>query len=105
MEIINVIEAKEILEDNLGNDDFEFIDVRSPLEHKEGHIRGCRLIPLEELDSYLDSFDKKKKYLLYCRSGGRSSMACQMMEAKGMKTINMQGGIIDWAEEGFEIVR
>ncbi|MCA9459619.1 MAG: rhodanese-like domain-containing protein [Nanoarchaeota archaeon] len=105
MEVVNVIEAKEMLEKNLGKENFEFIDVRSPLEHREAHIEGCRLIPLEEIEAYLDSFDKKKKYLIYCRSGGRSGMACQIMEARGFKTVNMQGGILDWAEEGFELVR
>jgi len=38
---------------------------------------------------------------VYCRSGGRSSSASQIMIEKGFtKVYNLRGGIIAWANSG-----
>ncbi len=103
MEIINVIEAKKLIEQNLHKEDFELIDVRSPLEYKQAHIKGSKLIPLEELDKYIKEFNSKKTYLLYCRTGGRSGFAQKIFANNNLKAINMMGGIVDWIEEGYPI--
>jgi len=103
MEVINVIEGKKLIDKNLKKDNFELIDVRSPMEYKLAHIKGSKLIPLEELESYLESFDKEKTYLIYCRTGGRSGFAQNLFLSKGLNAINMMGGIVDWQEEGFEV--
>jgi rhodanese-related sulfurtransferase len=103
MDVINVIDGKKMIDENLGKDDFELIDVRSPLEYKQGHIRGSKLIPLEELEKYVEDFDDKKTYLLYCRTGGRSGFAQKMLSSKGLIAINMMGGIVDWSEEGYHV--
>ena len=103
MEVINVIEGKKLIDEKLGEKDFELLDVRSPTEHKLAHIKGSRLIPLEEIQNYLNELDKSKTYLIYCRTGGRSGMAAQMFETAGLKAINMMGGITDWVEEDYSI--
>ncbi len=105
MEIVNVIEGKKLINEKLGDKDFELIDVRSPMEYKSIHIKGSKLIPLEEIDKYLDSLEKNKTYLIYCRTGGRSGMAVKLFEEKGLKAINMMGGIMDWIEEEYETVK
>ena len=39
--------------------------------------------------------DKSKIYVVYCRSGGRSSMACKALGKLGFENIvNLAGGII-----------
>ena len=103
MEIINVIEGKKLIDEKLGKKDFELIDVRSPTEHKLAHIKGSKLIPLEEIQNYIKELDKNKTYLIYCRTGGRSGMAAQIFEDNGLKAINMMGGITDWIEEDYPI--
>ena len=104
MDVVNVIEAKKMIDERLGSEDFEFIDVRTPMEYNAGHVDGSRLMPLDEIDQWADSLDENKTYLIMCRSGGRSGMACQFLAQKGVsKTINMMGGILDWEEEGFPI--
>lgn len=73
------------------------------MEYKQGHIKGSRLLPLDEIDQWADTLDKEKVYLINCRSGGRSGMACQVLEGKGYETINVMGGIMDWVEEGYPV--
>jgi rhodanese-related sulfurtransferase len=42
--------------------------------------------------------------VLYCRSGARSYHACNFLGQQGVdNVINLRGGIIAWARQGFEI--
>lgn len=93
---------------NLNVNDFEqgitqpdaiLIDVRTPMEYQEGHIKSAKLIDISDNDfeKQIESLDKSKAYYVYCRSGGRSSHASQIMIEKGFtKVYNLQGGIIAW---------
>lgn len=104
MEIVNVIDGKKLIDEKLGTENFELIDVRSPQEYKQAHIKGAKLLPLEEINQWTDSLDKNKTYLLQCRTGGRSGIAQQMLAAKGFNNvINLMGGIVDWVEEGYDV--
>lgn len=75
------------------------IDVRTPMEYNEGHIKNSKLIDISDRDfeNQLEKLDKSKTYYVYCRSGGRSSSASQIMIEKGFtKVYNLQGGMIAW---------
>lgn len=48
------------------------IDVRTKEEYEESHIKGSINIPYDELD---ESLDKNRIIFVYCKSGGRSSIA------------------------------
>ena len=76
------------------------IDVRTPMEYQEGHIKNSKLIDISDRDfeSQIERLDKNKTYYVYCRSGGRSSSASQIMVEKGFtKVYNLQGGMIAWS--------
>lgn len=103
MQVINTVEGKEMIDSRLGSEDFELIDVRSPLEYKQGHLKDSKLIPLEEIQDNLDYFKQGTTYLIYCRTGGRSGMAAQFLIQNKIIAINMMGGIVDWKEQGFDI--
>lgn len=104
MKTVNVIEGKKLIEENFENDNFQVIDVRSQMEYNSGHIPGSRLLPLDEINQWYDDLDKDKTYLFVCRSGGRSSMACQFLQNNGYtNVINLMGGMIDWIEEGYDV--
>ena len=84
------------------------LDVRTPKEFAEGHIRGAININFydENFSAALDTLDKKKQYEVYCRSGGRSGESVDMMSKKGFKKIyDLDGGILKWEEKGFETVK
>lgn len=75
------------------------IDVRTPGEVAEGYIDGADLfIDVNgDFNTEIAKLDKSKTYLVYCRSGARSSAAAKMMEAKGFNSIyNLSGGISSW---------
>lgn len=75
------------------------IDVRTPGEVKEGYIDGAKLFidyNSSSFESKIDKLDKSKSYVVYCRSGGRSARASELMAAKGFKVYNLEGGISSW---------
>ncbi len=77
----------------------EIIDVRSPEEEVEGFIEGAKAINIMAPDfaDKIKELDKDKTYLVYCRSGNRSSTACGFMASNGFDTLyNLEGGIQAW---------
>ncbi len=76
------------------------IDVRTPAEWQQGVISGADLFIDYNSPAFkqqLANLDKSKTYIVYCRSGGRSAGASQLMIDSGFKNvINMQGGITSW---------
>lgn len=75
------------------------LDVRTPREYAEGHLpQAANLDFLSSgFEKRLDSLDKSKKYLVYCRSGTRSAEAVEVMKKKGFQNVtNMLGGITAW---------
>lgn len=85
------------------NDNAVIVDVRTPDEWKEGIIENAQMSNIFEeaqFQNFLGGLDKDKEYFMYCRSGGRSGMACQMMDQMGFKTTyNLIGGMMNWTGE------
>jgi rhodanese-related sulfurtransferase len=79
------------------------LDVRTQEEYRSGFISDA--VNYNVLDSIgfvnkLSSLDKKKKYLLYCKSGRRSAKALTMMKNNGFKKVfHLNGGVTDWKGE------
>lgn len=75
------------------------LDVRTPAETAEGMIDGAIAIDYEAdtFEAEVDKLDKEKTYLVYCKSGGRSSGACRILAQKGFKNLyNLDGGYSAW---------
>lgn len=78
------------------------LDVRTPAETAEGMIDGAIAIDYEtdNFETEVDKLDKEKTYLVYCKSGGRSSDACDIMAKKGFKNLySLKGGYTAWTEK------
>ncbi|WP_114778802.1 rhodanese-like domain-containing protein [Botryobacter ruber] len=99
------ITATEYKEEHDNTKDAVLVDVRTPAEFKEGHLR-------EALNSdYLNGqfqedmqhWDKSKTYYLYCASGNRSGKAAKLMEEAGFKTIYNIGGYEDLKAAGLPV--
>ncbi len=101
------VNPKQFLQILKKEDKVILLDVRTPEEYaNDGHIKGANLLPIQVLPRYVDMLKKYKDYtfLIYCRSGNRSSMASQFLEKAGFKKIyNLQGGIIQWKKEGLPV--
>ncbi len=72
------------------------VDVRSPAEYAEGHYPKAVNIPVDQVESRLGDFGSKdREIVVYCRSGGRSSRAKQILEAAGYSKVTNGGGLGD----------
>lgn len=92
---------------NLSEEDsYVILDVRTPEEFITGHLKGASNIDFydEIFEDKIDEFDKKKKYLIYCRSGSRSRQAMFLMRDLGFEEVyNLESGIISWNDHGYQI--
>jgi rhodanese-related sulfurtransferase len=70
------------------------LDVRSPMEFEENHIPGAINIPLDIVESSIKQISAMQKpIVVYCLSGGRSSMATGILQQNGIQDIYNGGGI------------
>ena len=74
------------------------IDVREPQEYQIAHIEGAQLLPLGQIYEWAQTLDKAAPYVIMCHHGGRSAMACQVLQSLGFKNLsNLDGGIEAWS--------
>lgn len=79
--------------------DVQLLDVRTPDEYNEGHLKGALNIDWRGTDfaDQVAKLDKNKPVMVYCLGGGRSSAAAEKMQEMGFTTIyNMEGGFMKW---------
>lgn len=71
-----------------------WIDVRTSDEFNSGHIEGAAHIPYEEIATRISEVttDKNARIHLYCRSGNRSGIAQQTLQAMGFNNAVNEGG-------------
>ncbi len=74
-----------------------WIDVRTSEEFNAGHIEGAIHIPFEEIGARIHEVttDKNASIHLYCRSGRRSGIAQETLQAKGFTHAINEGGYED----------
>lgn len=65
------------------------LDVRTREEYLSGNIPNAINIDVlsQDFKSKIDMLDKNKEYLIYCRSGNRSSIASSIMSTNGFLNI------------------
>lgn len=63
------------------------VDVRTPIEFADGHVKGSVNIPLDNLTKEIAQFSNKKNIIVFCRSGNRSGMAKSLLEQQGFKNV------------------
>ncbi len=73
------------------------IDVREPDEFAAAHIPGAENLPLSRLAERYRTLPRDEELILVCRSGNRSGMAQQFLEAQGYRnTRNLIDGMLGW---------
>jgi rhodanese-related sulfurtransferase len=101
---VSVNEFNDILSEN---DDVVLIDIRTLDEFYSGHIENALNIDFysSSFRNELDSLDKNKTYLIYCRTGSRTMQASRMMRDLGFEEVYvLEGGINAWVRSGFPVV-
>ncbi|MEP6993685.1 MAG: molybdopterin-synthase adenylyltransferase MoeB [Acidobacteriota bacterium] len=75
------------------------LDVREPREWAISDLPDSVKIPLGTLPQNLEKLSPADDIVVYCRTGGRSSSAVQLLHTMGFeKAKNLAGGINKWAE-------
>lgn len=83
--------TSEKIKDFLSRDAI-IIDVRTVTEFQQGAIRGSKNIPLQNLNSQLNSIVKlNKPVITCCASGMRSGNAATILKSQGLEVINGGG--------------
>lgn len=84
------VDLKSIIDDGAF-----LVDIRTPGEFVEGHVKGSVNIPLDSVTQQLAKFKGKKNIIVFCRSGNRSGQAKSILEQNGVTNV-VNGGT--WQE-------
>lgn len=93
---LSVAQAKTLIKNTK---DLIILDVRTPEETAQGIIKGAVIIDIARNDfkTKVSKLDKTKPILVYCKAGGRSSTATEIMEELGFKKLyNLTDGYDEW---------
>jgi len=94
--MIKQIKVKE-LNAKLVNNEVVLIDVREQDELEICSIEKAVHIPMNNIPSSIDQFDKETIYAIMCHSGIRSHNVSFYLQNMGFNVINVEGGINEWA--------
>lgn len=104
IESIKTIGVKDFAKAIADTGHVRLVDVRTAKEYAEGHIAGAVNIDVNQPD-----FEQRTAYLtgnddvqvaVYCRAGRRSMKAAESLSARGVRVLNLDGGITAWQREG-----
>jgi len=84
-------------------DGTSILDVREPVEWEHGHIDGAIHIPMMELTQRIDELPVGRTVVV-CKVGGRSAQVVAYLVQQGHDAVNLDGGMIEWADAGRAMV-
>jgi rhodanese-related sulfurtransferase len=89
------------------------VDVREPGERDtHGFIEGGKSVPRGLLEFHADpaspahdaDFDRKRRIILHCASGGRSALAGYALRLLGFEDVaHLEGGLAAWVAAGLAV--
>jgi phage shock protein E len=68
------------------------LDVRSPAEYRQGHIKGSINAPLNDLSIHISKLKKEAIVITCCASGMRSTSAKRVLKSNGFTEVYNGGG-------------
>ena len=104
IELVQPPQAAQVLEDRAS--DVVLLDVRTAEEFNEVRVPGSVNVDFYATDfaAQLDQLPKDVPYVVYCRSGNRSSQTMDIMADLGFSEVfDVAGGIIAWNEAGLPV--
>jgi len=96
-------EAWNLMSQYKEKDELTIIDVSTPKEYSDLHLEGAININILSrlFKARLDTLNRDKIYLVYCKVGARSKAAKKLMKLLGFRRVyNLVGGTLLWEEEG-----
>lgn len=89
-------------------DKFLLIDVREESEYAKDHLPGALHMGKGIIERDIEAAvpDPKTPLVLYCGGGYRSALAADNLQKMGYTNVlSMDGGIRDWREKGYTLVK
>src|SRR5438093_1018654 len=81
-------------------EELQLIDVREQFEWDIARIPGARLVPLATLPDVVDTLDRDREVVVYCKGGSRSRAAATHLADAGFPRVtNLTRGILRWQAE------
>lgn len=105
-ENINVLDAQILIQENIDNENFIILDVRTKSEYDRDHLINAytRNFYDDDFTLQMDSLNKDFTYLIYCQSGNRSGQSFTIMQDLNFKSVyNMLGGISMWKSNNLPV--
>jgi len=81
----------------------QLIDVRTPAEFEDGHLKNSKNLDYKSPDfkEEIKRLDKNKPVFVYCLSGGRSALASKALVENGFSQVyELKGGYLKWSSSG-----
>lgn len=91
-----------------GGEKLIVLDIRTAKEFATGHLKGAKNIDFQNagFKDAIAKLDRQKRYLVHCRSGGRSSASLPVLKSLGFKHVfHLDGGMLGWEKAGNAVVR
>lgn len=98
-EIVEVMPPKAMHEILRNDTDAQLVDVRTEEEYSVSHLKDAQNICVTDADfkERVATLDKQKPVYVYCKKGGRSAKAANILQEMGFtKIYDLQGGINEW---------
>ncbi|MBQ4838748.1 rhodanese-like domain-containing protein [Pseudoalteromonas luteoviolacea] len=104
---IKVVSAKDLLINQMSAKPHTIIDVRTPEEFANGHLKGALNIPYDQIaaQSFLLAKLKDKTLVVYCRSGRRANIFERALLEQGFKLLHLEGDMLGWQGQGLPVVK
>jgi rhodanese-related sulfurtransferase len=102
---VNRVTAQEMRDALSKDSSIQLLDVRTTTEYEVAHLKNAQNICVTDSDfkKRVAKLDKNKPVYVYCKKGGRSARASEILKDLGFtKIYDLDGGIIAWDAEGLE---
>ena len=107
--VVEDINGDTYLKMKAENPSIQLLDVRTPEEVVGGFIEGMKHINVHDAlfaEKAGENLNKALPIVVYCKAGGRSARAAEMLTQNGFSQVyNLTGGISTWMTEGKATVK
>lgn len=105
-DIVEVVSPQQMYKALYSRDvDAQLLDVRTDEEYSVSHLKDAQNICVTNSDfaEKVKTLDKNKPVYVYCKRGGRSAKAAQILSDMGFtKVYDLEGGITNWENDNLE---
>lgn len=102
---LNAQQAAQLLQTNKN---VVVLDVRTPAEFREGHLKNAINVDYNapDFEQQLARLDNQKPYLVHCAAGGRSTRSLPVLQKLGFRSVrHLDGGLNAWQQAGLPVVK